>query len=182
MALYPCNYNCAELPAHEQVECGQYKHGGYNGVAIIECDHTIDDWSDPAQWLANIASGKVKIIGPVRANIPDGSPVEVENPNACGADTIVDTFNQTAVWSDYNVTAANVDFYNALNRRTTNLVLVNCMDGDITVVEAQVAYVATNMGPGTKNELRKFTVTAKWNEFNMPALYDAPEGIFVFGD
>lgn len=175
-----CNYNCAELPDHEQVSRCDYLYGGFNAGAIVECDHTITDWSNPSEWTANINAGKAKIFGPVRGSIPEPSPVEGENPNSCGNDTILDGFDRTAIWKDYNVSPANTVFYNALNRRTAYVVLVNCKNGDMIVIDVPANFVALDSAPESKKEKRMYNVTAKWSSMDIPESFEAPAGIFDF--
>lgn len=174
-----CNYNCTDLPTHEQVECGDNLKGGIAGFAYLECDHTITDYSNATQWNTNINNGKAKIFKAIRGEKPEPSPVEGENPNACGgADTQVDTFDRSYEFTDYNVTAGNADVYNALNKRNGHLVVFYCEDQQVEVVEQAVNFVARDVSPRTRKEKRSYMVTAKWTAFDMPALYDAPSGIF----
>lgn len=175
-----CNYNCAELPEYEQVSRCDYLYGGFNAWGYLECSNTITDYSNPSEWTANINAGNAKAMGPVRASIPEASPIEGENPNSCGNDTILDGFDFTAQIKDYNVSATNVDFYNGLNRRTGYLVLANCKTQKILVITDPVNFVATMLAPESKKEKMMFNVTAKWSSFDMPQIFDAPPGIFDF--
>lgn len=177
-----CNYNCTDLPSHEQVSCGEFKKGGINAIAVVDCDHTITDWSDATQWQNNIDAGTIKLIGPVRAEIPAPSPVEGVNPNSCGADTILDDFDRTITWQDYNVNDTNIAFYNALNRRNAFVVAYHgCAETpEITVIESEVNFVAMRTVPQTRKEKQMFTATGKWTAFDEAPIYDAPAGIFNF--
>jgi hypothetical protein len=175
-----CNYNCADLPAHEQVSCGNYRKGGINAVAIVDCGHTITDWENATQWQTNIDAGLVTLIQPVRGAIPDPSPVEGPNPNGCGSENTLDDFDRTATWIDFNVTAANITFYNALNKRIANLVVYHgCDTPEITVIENNVNFVAMRRVDENKRVKQSFAVTAKWTSLDEPSLYDAPAGIFT---
>lgn len=176
-----CDYNCTDLPTHEQIACGAWKKGGINAVAYIDCSHTITDWESASEWQANIDAGLIKVVSPVKASIPEGAAVEGENPNGCGFATIVDTYDRTAEIKDFNVTAGNIDFYNALNKRTMLLALFHGCDGasEITVVEVPVVFNARDITPENNREKRMFMITARWTEFDMPQLYAAPVGIFA---
>lgn len=174
-----CDYNCTDLPEHEQIECGDNLSGGIAAVGILECDHTITDFTSTSEWNTNIASGKATIVRRIRGEKTEPSPVEVENPNACGSDTVLDTFDRQYEFTDDNVSAGNVAFYDALNGRTTNLVVYHCKDEDIEVVDQPVTWVVRDVTPRTKKERRMYMITAKWTSKPMPALYDAPAGIFT---
>lgn len=176
-----CNYNCVELPDHEQVQCGNNLTGGINKVALLDCDHTITDWSSQSEWQENIDAGRVKIIQKVRGSIPEPTPVEGENPNGCGAATQVDNYDRTAMFKDYNVTASNIDLYNQANRQQKQLVMYQeCQVGGpiIWVIDSGAVYNAF-MGVNENNrEKLMFTVNAAWTEFDMPMFYDAPPVVF----
>lgn len=176
-----CDYNCTDLPAHEQIVCGAWKKGGISAVAYIDCTHTVTDWTNATQWQTNIDAGLIVIATPVKASIPEGAAVEGENPNGCGSATIVDTYDRTAEIKDFNVTSGNIDFYNSLNDRSMYMALYHGCDGEeeITVVESPVTFNARNVTPENNREKRVFMVTAKWTEKDMPQLYTAPTGIFV---
>lgn len=175
-----CDYNCTTLPSHESIICGNWLKGGIGQAAFLECDHTITDWSDATEWATNIANGKVRIITPIKASMPEGSAVEGENPNGCGAANIVDTYDRTVEIKDFNLTAGNIDFYNTLNKRKTQLVLFQgCDDADrIWVIDSAITFNARNVIPENNREKQMFMVTGAWTEFDMPMFYDAPVGIF----
>lgn len=175
-----CDYNCATLPEHEQISCGQFRKGGLSAAAFVDCDANITDWSDETEWNAAIAAGKVRIIAPIRGSIPEPTPVEGENPNGCGSATILDTFDRTVEIKDYNVNANNIDFYNQLNRTKKQVVLFAGCDGqdEITVIDSSVTFVAREVLPENNREKRMFMITGKWTEYDMPMIYTAPAGIF----
>lgn len=176
-----CDYNCTDLPDHEQIVCGAWKFGGINAVAFISCDHTITDWSSASEWQANIDAGLIKIVKKVRASIPEAAAVEGENPNGCGSATIVDTYDRTAEIKDFNVSSANNTFYDTVNARTMYMALYHGCQGqeEISVVESPVVFNSRSTTPENNREKRVYMITAKWTEFNMPGLYDAPLGIFT---
>ena len=173
-----CDYNCTELPEHEQVSCGTYRKGGISIIGILECDHAIADFTDPTDVQDAIDTGKLTLIKNIKGEIPEASPVEGENPVGCGAETVLDGFDRTAIWTDFNVTPDNVDFYNSLNKRTTKLIVHHCDSDTITVVESKVSFVAHRVVPRTNKEKERFMVTAKWSAMDEAAIYNAPAGIF----
>lgn len=177
-----CNYGCATLPSHQQVECNDYSVGGGSAAAVLECDHTIIDFSNATQWQANINSGKAKLILGIKGEIPASSPVQIDNPVACGAQQILNGFNNTASWTDANVNVSNDDLYAKINRRKLILVIFMCEQDEIRVSSEPVDFVAVPvMVPNSNQEIQMYTVTANFftKTGEIPfALYDAPSGIF----
>lgn len=179
-----CNYNCAALPDYQQkADCNPFRKGAVSAIAVIECDHTITDWTDESQWNANISSGKVKIVkgDGIMATVPYGSPVESDNPSACGSDTILDGVDMELTLMDANISGTNDTFYEALNSRTSYLAWYYCDEEEIRVVERKVNWHALAPNADGKKELQKYQVVGKWfqqpNEF--PGFYPAPANIFV---
>jgi hypothetical protein len=176
-----CDYNCTELPEHEKVQCGAYKKGGILAVGVLECDHSIANFSNASQTYAAITSGKLTLIQGVKAEYPDPSPIEGESPIACGATTVLDGFDHVLNIQDYNVTSANDSFFEALNKRTTYIVWYYCQEEEIRVVEKKVTWVCLPASsPLSNKEKQKYTVTAKWSSGvdEFPVLYTAPSGIY----
>lgn len=182
--MYPyIEYGCATLPEHELVDCGAYPKGGISAVGILESDHTITNFSTASQYEANITSGNLRIIKNIKGNVPETAPVEVDNPVACGADTILAGFNFSAEWQDANVTADNTDMYNALNTRVTYLILFLCGSDEVLVVEQPTNYRARLMVPDNNKALQMFMVTANASlpADGLPQRYPAPAGVFDLG-
>lgn len=173
-----CGYQCTDLPNHEQVICGEYLKGGISSIGILECDHSITDFTSAVQATTAINNNQLTIIEPVVGEVPAPSPVEGTNPSGCGSATILDSFDRTATWNDYNVSDSNVNFYNALNRRKAYLVLYHCNDDNITVVDQSVSFSAMRIVPNNQREKQYFQVTAKWTSLDEAAIYDAPAGIY----
>lgn len=177
-----CNYGCATLPDHQQVDCGEFSNGGISGLAIIECDHTITDFSSAILWNQNIASGKVKIIKSVKAEVPDSAPASVDNPIGCGAQQIMIGQDTTINWTDANVAAANDDFYAKLNFRRSYIALFSCENGEVLVSSDPATFTARGrMIPNDNRQLSMYNATAtlfsKKGEIPLAA-YTAPAGIF----
>lgn len=176
-----CNYNCTELPEHEKSQCGAYRKGGISAIGVLECDHSITDFSNASQTYAAITGGKLTLIKGVKAEFPNASPIEGENPIACGAATIFDGIEYTLNIKDFNVTGSNDSFYEALNKRTSYLILYYCQEEEVRVVEKQVSWTALPaMSPESNREKQMYTITAKWtsNVDEFPVLYTAPSGIY----
>lgn len=172
--------NCAELPDHIEQLCNDFRKGGFPSLAFVERTHTITDWEDAAQWATNVASGKVRIINRIKAQLPEPSEVESDNPVGCGADTILDGFDWEITWEDANVNAYNDDFYKNLNLKVGYFVMFNCEAEEIRVVEKNVTFAAKPKYPPSVKERQVYMAKAKWtskaNEF--PVLYNAPANTF----
>lgn len=167
-----CNTDCTSIGSHELVDCGLYLKGGISAMGLLECNHSISNFGTGSQLQTAINQGKLIVIKPIKGEIPEPSPVEGENPSGCGSETILDGFDRTFVWDDFNVTAANIDFYNALNRRVYYLLIYHCQDAQLTVVQTKASFVAKLMTPKSNKEKRKYSVTAKWTAFNEAPIYD----------
>lgn len=178
-----CNYNCTQLTFHEQVTCGDYRKGGVSAFGILDCDHTMSNFTDVAQYNDAIASDLLHIIKGIKGQVPEPAPIENNNPIGCGAETVVDGFDRTATWLDSNVNNQNIVFYNALNVRNEFLMIFNCNDdpddtGLVTVIEATVNFIAFQVLPESNRERQFWNVTAKWTKLDESTTFTAPAGIF----
>jgi hypothetical protein len=177
-----CNYGCSNLPTHQQIDCNDYAVGGISAVGLLECDHTITDFTNATQWDTNIASGKAKIILAVKGEIPAAAPVQVDNPVGCGSEQILNGFTNTVMWRDANVLASNDDLYASLNKRKLYVVVFMCEQDEIRVSQEPNDFVAVpTTVPMNNREMQMYNVTGtfftKLGEIPF-ALYDAPAGIF----
>lgn len=177
---YICSFE--ELDPHEKISCG-YKKGGISAVAVLKKGHGITDYSNTTQVQAAINAGKFVIVDGIKGIVPEAAPIEGENPVACGAETILDGFNITTTWKDFNVSNNNNEFYRQLNNSAfEGLVLFYCQQNEIEVVEKKVTFAALPAtSPESNKEKRFYNITAKYTKavgdaFN--SIYDAPEGIF----
>lgn len=177
---YTCSFE--QLDPHEQISCG-YKKGGISAMAVLKSGHGITDFSNATQVHAAITAGKLVIIGGIKGIVPDASPIEGENPVACGAETILDGFNLTTTWKDFNISNTNNEFYRQLNNSAfEGLVLYYCQQDEVEVISKSVTFVALPpTSPESNKEKRFYNITAKYTKavgdaFNH--IYDAPVGIF----
>lgn len=176
-----CDYNCTELPEHEKVVCGAYKKGGISAIGVLECDHTITDFTSASQAHANILAGKLTVIKGIKAEFPPASPIEGENPNACGASVIFDGIDYVLNFKDFNISTSNDSFYEALNKRSSYLVLYYCQEEEIRVVEKKVTWtVLPPTSPESNKEKQLYTGKVMWssNVDEFPVLYSAPDAIY----
>ena len=172
------NYQCTDLPAHEKAVCGAYLKGGNSSIGILESDHTITNFSLASQYTTNINTGNFVLIEPIVGEMPAPSPVEGTNPSGCGSATILDTFDRTISFKDYNVTG-NQDFYNALNRKTTGAIVYECANEKVTVIDSDITWTAFRIIPPNEREKQYYQVVGKWTSLDEPPIYTAPAGIFM---
>ncbi len=171
-----------DLDDHEKNDC-YYPKGGIGALGILKTGHEITDFSSQAQLQAAIDAGTLKIIKNIKAELPEPSPVEGENPLACGAETIVDGFDYTVEVTDFNVNNVNDEFYRKLNlSQFAGLILYLCEEVQLRVVETGVNFNSRLVIPRSNKEKQNYLVTAKWSQSvadEFPVLHEAPEGIFV---
>ncbi len=171
-----------DLDDHELINCG-FRKGGILAVGVLKANHGITDWESATQAQDAIDAGTLKVIKGIKGIYPPASPIEGDNPRACGADTILDGFDNTFTWKDYNVSGLNDLFYAQLNRSAfTALALFYCQEQEIRVVEKSVTFVALPAeSPESNKEKQLYNITAKWSTSvndEFPTLYDAPVGIY----
>lgn len=175
--------DCADVPDHIELGCNEFSKGGISAVAVMKCDHSITDFTSPAQWNAAIAAGEVKIIKQIKATVPEASPVNGENPVPCGSETILDLLEQTITWKDFNVDALNDDFYQQLNLAKRSIAWYNCETEKIRVVDTcNVTFAALPaISPESNREKQYYPVTGSWTSApdEFPVLYNAPAGVFT---
>ena len=186
-------YGCSALPNHELVLCGAYNRGGISAIGILEEDAfgtgatfaTAADWSNGAKYATALAANDLKIIKNIRGTVPDASPVDVDNPVGCGPQSLLAGFDFTATWMDANTTDGAIDFYNALNKRVTGLILYLCGSNEVMVITLPVNYVCLPVNvPASNKELQMFNCTARASlgPDQLPQKYPAPSNAdAIFG-
>ncbi len=173
-----CNYSCTELPEHILISCGAWKKGGSNQVAIVDCG-AIANWASETEWQAAIANGEVRFVKQIKVNIPEASIVTGEGPIGCGPTDVLDGYDNTVEFKDFNVTPENMLFYNALSDRQFYVAVYHCEDDEITVYEDAMTGAANYNVPESNKEKRFFQVTLSGSSTDLPLLSIAPPGIFV---
>lgn len=186
-------YGCSNLPEHELVVCGNYNRGGISAIGILEEDGitTAGQFVNPAAYSSStaytnaIAAGNLRIIKNIRGTVPDASPVDVDNPVGCGPQSLLAGFDFTATWMDANTTDGTIDFYNALNKRVTALILYLCGSNEVMVILQPVNYVCLPVNvPASNKELQMFNCTARASlgPDQLPMKYTAPaNAASIFG-
>lgn len=174
-----CNYGCAALTDQELISCNNWKKGGINAWAFIDCSFSFTDITAAAEWNSGINAGSIFIFKKVAAEIPLESPDFVPSPVGCEEDIRAGaTFNATIY--DSNVTPANALNYPALNERQGYVVFFNCE-------EELIYYQFTNtvrfdvkgpMIPRSNKEFQMFQIDLAWRNASL-LISNAPDGIFT---
>lgn len=175
------NYCFTQLTDHERVQCGAYKRGGIDSIAIIDSDANISNYASAAAWQTAIDAENVKIIKGIKAEFPEGSKIEGENPIACGAETVLDGHDFTIVLKDFNVSAVNDEFWATANGQSYYVAYRLCNEDEIVVIELPVTVKATQaIVPMSNKEKQYYAVTLEFSaDANWyPARYAEPAAIF----
>lgn len=170
-----------DLSDHEKNDC-YYPKGGISAVGILKSNHGIVDFSNSTQVQSAIDAGNLKLILGIKAELPEPSAVEGENPLACGSETITDGYDYTFEVQDFNVNATNDEFYRLLNiSQFAGLIFYMCEEEQIRVVEKTSSFNARLVIPKSNKEKQNYLITAKWSQSvseSFPVLHEAPSGIF----
>lgn len=187
MAQY--SYCLVDLPQHVAEDC-VFEMSGIDGFGIALFGHGITDWSSAVQINAAIAAGKFYVVGGCAKNVsgefPDGSPVEIPNPSACGPENIQIGNNYQVNITDANVNSNNDDFYGSLPLvKGADLVLHYCEAEKIRVISNKdIAFYTMHATSASGNrDYQRYTVSARWYQAIKEGdigstLYDEPEGIW----
>lgn len=173
--------NCLEnLPAYGENACSVNKIPGISAIAVIDQDHGFTDFTDAAQWTAQIAAGNVQIIREVKGTYVPPSPVTAANPRARGAEQVLMKIGHTLNIEDPNVSDTNDTFYESLNGRQSFVAWYNFEENEIRVVVIPVTWTCLPATDDMNADFQKYMVTATWrsNPSTFPTLYTAPAGIF----
>ena len=172
---------CVTLTDHIENQCNTFKKGGFKSIAILEKDHGITDFTNASQWTTAINDGKARLINRIKGELTEPSEQKVDNPVACGAEQILDGFDWSFEWMDANVNAANDSFYETLNLKDSYLVVHNCTEEELLIVQKSVVFSCKPVAPASNKELQRYVCKASWsskpNEF--PTRVTAPAGIFA---
>lgn len=170
-----------DVPAYSENECGDYLLTGIGDIAVIALDHQFTDFTDPSQWTAEIAAGRVTIIKDVKGNYPSPSAIEQDVPSNRSKTQKVTGLNHVLNIEDGNVSAANDVFHAALTGKKTYIATYNVEEEQILVnVTNPVTWLNLPASDDSANAWQLYNATAKW--FSKPDVfmtrYNAPTGIF----
>ena len=152
-------------------------------MLIFKSTAGVVDWSDAVEVEAAITAGEAVVVGALKAEIPEPSPIEGENTTACGSATILDGFEWLVSVMDFNVNQANNIFYQKLNTsRYGGVVLYFCEQDEIQIIDENVSFVARPLSPLSNTEKQRYQVDIKWTSSvndPFPVIAPAPVGIFL---
>jgi hypothetical protein len=178
---FTCNYE--ELDNHEQNDC-YYPKGGISAIGILKSGHSIVNFSDATQMQTAIDDGFLIIQKKIKAEYPEPTAVEGENPLACGSETVTDAFEHVLEITDFNVNATNDARIPQLNSsQFAGLIIYMCEEEEIRVKETGINFVARGpIIPKSNKEKQHYLISANFlvnvNEQGL-VLHEAPDGIFV---
>lgn len=170
-----------DLDDHEKNDCF-YPKGGIGAIGILKTGHGIINFANEIQVQAAITAGNLKILKGIKAELPEPSAIEGENPIACGSETIVDGFDYTVEATDFNVNPVNDEFYRKTNlSQFAGLILWLCSEEQIRVIDQGVNFNSRLVIPRSNKEKQSYLITAKWSQSvnePFPVLYEAPGDLF----
>jgi hypothetical protein len=170
-----------DLPLYDSNLCEVDKSAAISKVAYIKRGQTtITDFEDPTQWTAAIAAGDVRISGDLSADLPDGSPVTIDNKRACGSATVQVAVDYTVTIIDPNVSEENDTFYSGINGKSYDIVIFYCAENQVRLLpNGNVsARIPQSVGNQTETQHYNITVNFRYKNTQFGTLYDAPAGIF----
>ncbi len=174
--------DCEVLPAHVVQLCNDYRKGGISALALISPNAAIYDFTSPNDWNTAITAGDVVIIKNIKASFPKAKALEGENVVSCGSEKMLDGFDGTVSWKDFNVNVDNDSFYGVLGQKQNwHLALYNCTSNEIRVIDQPCTFIPLwAIVPEGQKDKQVYDVSAHWFAPNgwWPGLYAAPVGIF----
>lgn len=175
------SYTCLTLPNHSTDNC-DVQLGGLDSIGFLLEDHGITDFSSATQWNAAIAAGTAKIVKAIKGEMPEQTAQEGENPRACGPDNIVDGYNATIKFKDFNVNDDNDEFYTKATKVPFVGMAFHVCDADtIRYTERQVRLKYTHVIPMNNKEKQLYNVEISWYTpagIQVTTLADEPVSIF----
>jgi len=180
------NYDCNDpLGEHTLNECGEEVLGGGSGAILFECNTQLTDPTNATQIQAEIAAGRATLIQNVKIGLNDPEPIQVDS-NIVGATQKLVSYNRSGTLIDGNVNNPNVDFYNGVfGGRVFGSMLIyikgteeNASGTLCSYIDAPVTFTGGYALPNNNDVNMFFSGTFNWRKKNMPALPDAPVGIF----
>lgn len=178
------NYNCDALETHVRNDCGIYRQSGAKDLIIFECGVTITDPSDGAEILALIAANQAELVRNIKFGMEAPSAVEIDAPVACSPSVVVN-YDRTASFTDPNVNADNITFYNSINssngRSFSYVMFKECAPTSplVYLIDAEVVVKGGLVFPDTDTEFQRFEMQMAWRDKGDPTIHAVPAGVFV---
>ena len=176
-------YCQSKLPDHENINCDNYLPGGITECVIFDEDATTTDYTDGGQIQADITAGRATLLTDMILDLPQPSEKSVANPVDNRA--ITAGYDRTLNIVDWNVTAGNVEFYNAANAFLAKAVLIYEPLNDgvghtqlIFETKSGISFSVNKEVPQGDGTFQQFAGVATWSKFDMPVIKDIPAGIF----
>lgn len=170
-----------ELPEYGLNLCEVDKSAAISKIAYVKRGQTdITSWDNAVEWATAIANDNAVITGALSADIPDASPVTIDNKRACGSATKQISMDLTATFIDPNVSEENDLFYAGVNGKSYDIVFFYCKENEIRVFEngSVSARPAQSVGNQTETQHYNGSITFRLANDEMGLLFDAPAGIF----
>ncbi len=174
-------YCAIDLPEHEELECNEKMYGGISAIGFLSTNKVITDYSSATQIQAEIDAGRLRIAHGIKGEIPDASPVTGESLRGCGPEKVLDGYDRTATWMDGKVVPANVPFYDSLSTWSGYLLIYNCSEKQLIVVDSTTVSVSSFFTvPSSKKSPQIWKGKAEWDSFQNPSIHDATALVSIF--
>lgn len=178
------NYNCDALETHVRNDCGVYRQSGSKDLIIFECGVTISDPTDGTEINALITANQAELIRNIKFGMEAPSPVEIDPLVACAPQSVAN-YDRTASFTDPNVNASNITFYNSINasngRSFSYVMFKECAPETpmVYLIDAEVVVKGGLVFPDTDSEFQRFEMQMAWKHKGDPAIYAEPAGVFT---
>lgn len=178
------NVYCPEdLPDHDIVNCDDYFPGGVSEFIIFNSNAVTTDPSSAAQVQSDLDAGRATLVKDVIAEMPEPTEKVINHPR--DNREILQGFEFTFTYTDWNYTVDNVNFYDDLNffKATSILWYEPLLDGVgraswVDNVNNGLSFKAKGVKPVADTDLQHYLCTAMWVDKFHPSIVDLPTGIF----
>lgn len=166
-----------DMPEYVVQECG-IERAGVIGVGLVDLDEDPDqtDLEDASWWTALLAQSPQTsfVIQNTRGQYDGGQPTEEEG---YGTESTQVTGADHEALFEVEGLLDNRDFWEGANRRKWKLAIVtNAML--LYWVNVPATIYSKIMNPRNIKQGAFWAVSAKWQDYSNPAVYEAPDGIF----
>lgn len=178
------NVYCPEdLPNHEQVICDDYFPGGLSEFIVFNSSAATTDPTNATEINTDLASGNATLVKGIFAELTEPGDKVINNPRT--NQEIVQGFEFGLSYTDWNVTADNVNFYDELNFFTGAKLLMYepLLDNVgrakwVSDTSGGITFKAKQITPVADSEFQSWSVVATWVNKLHPEIVDLPAGIF----